>query len=314
MTTNKDARQGDGSLSVSRGVQYIFNASGTRLGLTCFPAEGSLAPSDDSQGVVDDVSASRTPIVLAHGTFSNHRSCRGVAQYLSKRGFDCWILDFQGHGKSDLPSIEPDFESMCLEDTDAVLTAIRHLYPNSKIHWVGHSGGGLAALMYFSRYPEKQAFMGKFVSLASQATFAAKKPLNRWAIQASNIVTKLLRVAPGKWFKIGPENEFAPVMQQWYRWSLEQRWTGTDGFDYENALQSFTLPWQCFAGKGDTFIAPVAGCRHLFECAGSAEKEFHFCSISTGFREDYTHPRIVSSSGAAKDIWPMIADWLQSPR
>jgi len=304
-------RQVDETLSVSCGVRYIRNKSNTRLGVTCFPSNVANRGAEVT-GDTNSNQKAPVPVVLAHGTFSNNRSCRGLAQYLARQGFDCWILDFQGHGESEKPCVAPDFETMYLEDTDAILSALNRLYPESSVHWIGHSGGGLAALMYFSRYPERQSSMGKFVSLASQATHAGIKPLNRWAIGVSSFITRILTFAPGKLFKIGPENEFADVMQQWFRWSLDKRWIGSDGFDYEDALSHFSLPWQCFAGKGDTFIAPVAGCRHLFELAGSDHKEFHFCAKNEGYREDYTHARIVSSSGAAKDIWPMIADWLHS--
>jgi pimeloyl-ACP methyl ester carboxylesterase len=299
--------------SSSKAHQHsVLNVSGTSLALWHYPgAKAVPGLADPSSGHVNG-RATGFPVILSHGTFSNHRSCRGLAQYLAKRGFDCWILDFQGHGQSDAPCTEPDFESMCLEDVEAALEFVYERTLNEPINWVGHSGGGLAALMYLARNLERQSRIGKLTILASQATHAGSNARNRVGIQLCRIVTRVLKVAPGRWLKIGPENEFAKVMLQWYQWSLDGRWVGADGFDYEAALQQVVLPLQCFAGAGDSFIAPVEGCRHLFDCYGGSDKTFHFCGTETGYKEDYSHARIISSGSAAKEIWPNIADWLQS--
>jgi len=310
-------KAGESNSEMLVGTHYVVNEAGTRLALTYLPAfksESTVSIScklSDEQ--VESQQSSAYPVLLTHGTFSNHRSCRGLAQYLSKRGFDCWILDMQGHGFSDKPTVQPTFESMCLQDTGAALDFLQKQYPDTQVHWVGHSGGGLAILMYLARHPDQQNRLGKIVTLASQATHAGKKPLNRVAIKLSAIITKLLKVAPGRWLKIGPENEFASVMLQWYQWSLEEKWLGHNGLDYEAALEQVQRPLLSIAAGGDTFIAPVEGCRHLYKCYGGEQKEFHFCAKSSGYKEDYTHSRIISSSSAAKEVWPMVSDWLQSP-
>lgn len=282
-------------------VHSVYNQSGTRLALTSIPARDRLNGS----------LTAAVPVMLAHGTFSNHRSCQGLALYLAQAGFDCWLLDFQGHGGSEKPGIAPTFESMCLEDTAAVLDYLRTRYPNQAVHWVGHSGGGLSILMYLCRHPEHQESIASVVTLASQATHAAVAHKNRYAIIASALITRALGVAPGRWLKIGPENEFASVMLQWYRWSLIGRWLGTDGFDYEDALEHVKCPLLALAGTADTFIAPMEGCEHLFNCYGSADKEFKLCGLATGYKEDYTHARLISSSSAAREVWPMVSAWLE---
>lgn len=285
----------------------ISNRSGTQLALWHFSSNDAIADKGLSLSPAMNRSVA---VVLAHGTFSNHRSCRGLAQFLSKKGFSCWILDFQGHGASDKPIIEPDFESMCLEDVDAVL---EHLKKNGfpSVYWIGHSGGGLAALMHQSRQSKQGVAIEKLVVLGSQATHAGRNYKNRCLIRISRQITRMMGIAPGRYFGIGPENEFARVMLQWYDWSLSGKWQGSDGFDYEAALSKIRVPFLCFAGEGDTFIAPVDGCRHIFEKFGGTEKTFHYCGKTTGYAENYTHSRLISSSSAAKEIWPLVADWLK---
>lgn len=285
---------------------YVVNASGTRLALWHYRCNA------ESIGILESERkpAKNSCVVLAHGTFSNHRSCRGLAIFLAKKGFDCLVLDFQGHGESDSPEKGPDFESMCLEDVQAVVNFVERTKPGEEILWIGHSGGGLAALMYLARNPEKQSRVVGLVTLASQATHAGVKQRNRIAIRLASVLTRLLNVAPGKWFGLGPENEFPKVMLQWFGWSLSGNWVGSDGFNYESSLTNITIPLLCFAGSGDTFIAPVDGCKYLYDSCGSKRKQFHYCSIEEGYTEDYTHSRIVLSTSAAREIWPRIAQWL----
>ena len=293
-------------------MHHVLNASGTRLALWHYPGATPVPRiADPSSGRVNRLASS--PVILSHGTFSNHRSCRGLAQYLAKSGIDCWILDFQGHGLSERPRSEPNFESMCLEDVQAALEYVSERNSNAPINWVGHSGGGLAALMYLARNLDRQTQIGKLTILASQATHAGVNSRNRVGIQFCKYITRILKVAPGRWLKIGPENEFAKVMLQWIQWSLEGKWLGVDGFDYEIAIKQIDLPLQCFAGAGDLFIAPVEGCQHLFDCYGGRDKTFHYCGKNTGYNEDYSHARIISSGSAAKEVWPKIADWLKTP-
>lgn len=281
-------------------VHLIKNKTGVELALTHYPAH------PDSGGQQNH------PVILAHGTFSNHRSVRGIAQHLTEYGFDCWILDFQGHGHSGEPKVTPSFESMCLDDSEAVISHLQKLYPSAKINWVGHSGGGLAPLMYLARNPDHHRAFNAVVTLASQATDAANSVRNRFAIVLSRAITALLGVAPGKYLNLGPENEFASVMSQWYGWSLSKKWQGSDGFDYIESLPDIRVPCLMLAGHDDRFIAPTTGCELLFNQLGSTDKEFRICGTDTGFIENYNHARLVSSRSAANDIWPLVSSWLLS--
>ncbi len=249
-------------------------------------------------------------MLLTHGTFSNHRSCRGLAQHLNKRGFDCWLLDNQGHGLSEPPLQAPDFEQMYLDDASAAVDFLKQRYNHQKLAWVGHSGGGLGALMYLAREPDRQATFSSIVTLASQATDAAVRPLNRSLIRLAQVTTRVLGYAPGHRLRLGPEAEFGAVMQQWYDWSLSGRWLGRDGFDYEASLPRVSVPTMMMAGSADRFIAPVSGCVRLFNQLGAEQSSFVRCGLDGGFSEDYSHARIISSRAAATDIWPLITSWL----
>jgi len=68
---------------------------------------------------------------------------------------------------------------------------------------------------------------------------------------------------------------------------------------------------QAIAGAKDR-IAPSEGCRALVNSLGSIEKSFVLCSKESGYQEDYTHPRLIASQNAKKEIWPMILAFIRA--
>jgi len=251
-----------------------------------------------------------TPVLLTHGTFSNAQICTRLASHLAKDGFDCWILELRGHGRSEAGPDHPDFERFSEFDVPAALQAVQRRTEKEKVFWVGHSGGGLVLLMHLARHPEICAQVQGIVTLASQATDAGVTWANRTKIVLGAIANNLLGYAPGPLLKLGPENEFKGVMNQWFRWNWDGRWTGKDGFDYLDALSRVDVPALCFAGGGDRFIAPPRGCRRLYDAIGSFDKRMALCAKSEGYREDYSHSRIIASRQAQQEIWPIISEWL----
>ncbi len=258
-------------------------------------------------------SASKAGVILAHGTFSNYRTCGGLARYLAEQGHDCWLLDFEGHGCSDKVLPPADFEAMFLSGAIAALDHIAET-TEGKIHWVGHSGGGLAALMALARRPELTERMHSLVMLGSQASDAGHSLSHRTVLRLFLLLTRMLGFVPAQVLRLGPENELAEVMLQWYRWNLRARWQGAGGFDYARALQEHgtmvALPVLAMAGTGDRFIAPPEACRTLHGLLPGTANVWQECGVDQGFVEDFTHSRLISSRAAARQIWPRIADWL----
>jgi oxygen-independent coproporphyrinogen-3 oxidase len=250
------------------------------------------------------------PVLLTHGTFSNAQVCLRLAKYLAGHGFDCWILELRGHGQSEPGPVHPDFELFSDFDVPAALRGVRQRTKKPQVFWVGHSGGGLALLMHLARRPEAAAHVKGIVTLASQATEAGATWAGRTKIALGAAANNLIGYAPGPLLRLGPENEFRGVMNQWFRWNWNGRWTGKDGFDYLAALRRVEVPALCFAGGGDRFIAPYGGCRKLYNALGSLDKRMALCARSEGYSEDYSHSRIIAGRRAQQEVWPTISEWL----
>jgi pimeloyl-ACP methyl ester carboxylesterase len=252
----------------------------------------------------------RYPVLLTHGTFSNGRICSRLAHHLAESGFDAWVLELRGHGRSRAPEAGASFEAFGLYDAPAAIGAVRAASGSRLLHLIGHSGGGLAFLMHLTRHPEHADGVASLVTMASQATDSCSTLKGQLIVRGAHLLTLLLGYTPGPALRLGPENERQGTFASWFRWNYTRTWTGQDGFDYLAALRQITVPTLAFAGAGDRVIAPVSGCQRVYQALGSREKEFVVCGKLQGFREDYSHARLIASRAAQDEIWPRIEGWL----
>ncbi|MFV3306096.1 alpha/beta fold hydrolase [Pseudomonas sp. NY15181] len=275
------------------GPELIRTADGVALALR------RLGPSD---GV---------PVVLTHGTYSNHRSCMGLANHLAGGGFSCWVFDWRGHGDSGRNDFRHSFDDVAEQDVPAILDAVRQRSGHSALFWIGHSGGGLIASMWAARNPElaREKLRG-LVLLGSQATAAGASLRHRLTIQAFDWMLRWRRISPGRPKNVGPEAESARLMRQWCQWNLRRRFDSLSGFDYLAGLGGVELPVLGVAGSGDRFIAPLAGCEALVAAFGGMDAKLELFGAGQGHREDYSHNRLLLSRNASHEIWPRIAEWL----
>ncbi len=250
------------------------------------------------------------PLIVTHGTISNAKVVRGLGRFLARLGFDCWLLEWGGHGQSEAASSWQNFEYPAFHDVPAAITAVLTYTQQAKLFWVSHSGGGHLPLMYLARDPAREAKIAGLVTMGAQATDAAL-PLGQ-KVKAGVFwgVTMLLGRTPLRMLPMGNEPEPTRLLAQWFIWNIRQRWLGVDGFDYMAALTRLTIPALMFAG-GNDIIAPASGCRKFFEAMGSVDKSWFHCAVSAGFSEDYNHAQLVIGRGARKELFPKVGDWLR---
>ncbi|MFT0172691.1 alpha/beta fold hydrolase [Paraburkholderia mimosarum] len=279
-----------------------------------FPINHFLIPAADGHNLaLWRVSENVGPaVILTHGTFSNQRSCRGLAEHLATRGFSPWILEWRGHGASERPRNHAfTLEDVARFDLPAAFEAVQHAAGQERVFLIGHSGGGLAACMWIAKNPaEARQRLRGLVLMAAQATHAAPGFRQRILLQLINGYLSGRKTAPGHRIGIGPEAESARLMQQWCTWNLLREFRGRDGFGFIEALGHVDLPVLALAGAGDWFIAPPEGCEALASAFGSRDTTFYRCGKSDGFSEDYSHARLIISQPASREIWPLVEKWL----
>ena len=250
-----------------------------------------------------------TPVIVTHGTISNGESVTPLANHLVEQGFDCWVLEWGGHGQSDISHTKQDFEYPAFNDVPTAIDFVLEQTGSNEVHWVSHSGGGHLALMYLTQHPEHRHKIASIASLGAQATHGAlgiKLKLRALALYG---ITKLFGHTPKAIVAVGTEGEPSLLLAQWAKWNLSKKWIGNDGTDYLQAFSDLSLPCFIASGTADD-IAPVEGCRRVYDALGSENKAWLECGIAHGFSKNYTHGQLVMGRAAKAEIFPKISEWL----
>jgi polyhydroxyalkanoate synthase len=122
------------------------------------------------------------PVILCHGLSSNRFSfdlpgCPSLAEYLRAEGRDVWVAELRGSGMSDSPGLfvsevpySWDFDDHLQSDVPAILNLVRTRTGTPKVHWVGHSMGGLLILAYLAEHDGNQ--LASAVTVGSPVGFS----------------------------------------------------------------------------------------------------------------------------------------------
>lgn len=251
-------------------------------------------------------------IFLTHGTFSNKNICLGISKYLANLGFTCYIMEWRGHGDSLITKNRFNFETIALHD---IKTTFNYLFEDLKIpfiHCVTHSGGGIALSMLLIKNKIYQNRIKSITMFACQAFGAAYTKTNKVKIFFSKCLTYLIGYIPAQKIKLGPHNESYYTMKQWFDWNLKKKFYSTDGsYDYMKNMSNVTVPIYSISAKGDTFIAPSKGCELFLTLFLNPYNVFQEFSVENGNLEDYNHSRIIMSRNSAKEIWPLVLNWIK---
>ena len=251
-------------------------------------------------------SPDNTPVLLVPGTFSNHTfwlGTRGVgfARTLSDAGYRACVLDPRGHGSSDRPGKNQDWDidDWAREDVPTALHAIAT--PEKPAHIIGHSAGGAVILAALSAEPALRPLVRSVVTLGTPVPWLQPwRGVGAWVIKATS---QLLGRFPARLLRLGPEDELPHVMSQWMNWNIKGHWIGDDGTDYTKGFADIHLPLLMIAGSADRFFAPPYACKGLFEMMGSPRKQFEVF-------EGLAHVSLMVSKRARAEVWPRIMHFL----
>jgi len=92
------------------------------------------------------------PVLLLHGFAGCRANWEGLARELAEEGFHAVAVDLPGHGETSSP---PDAERYRIERVAADLAALMDRLGLGRIHLLGYSMGGRAALTFASLYSNR---------------------------------------------------------------------------------------------------------------------------------------------------------------
>lgn len=258
------------------------------------------------------ISAKDANIFLTHGTFSDQRVCLGIVQYFAELGYTCWVLEWRSHGSSAKTDKPYDIESIALFDIKCAFDFLLQDLKLNNIHCLTHSAGGIALTMFMIRNDLYTRYIASIVMFSCQAFGAANTLSNTIKIQTGKFFSSIAGVVPGSKIGLGVHDEKYHLMKQWYNWNLDKNFKGANRFDYLPLMNTIKVPILSICAQNDRFIAPVSGCKLFLESFRNTRNKLLICSISNGFKEDYSHSRIILSQNAAKEVWPLALNWIQS--
>jgi pimeloyl-ACP methyl ester carboxylesterase len=286
------------------------------------------------------------PVILCHGLLSNRFNVdlseeASLARALRDEGFDVWVMELRGHGGSrrSRPGAAFDWtlDDYIQRDLPSVVAHVKRVTGAGRVHWFGHSLGGM--LLYGACALPGMA--DQFRSAVVCDAPAAFGTLRRRA--------RLARVY-ARWIPAVPPALVLPILgpAAWLVPSLLRRRHGVDERRLAlSLLANAIIPWgssraldhiarileagrfRSVDGAVDYEEGPsrihfpllvLSAARKLmderaitagYELCSSSEKACVRLTRETGCAEDYTHASILVSPGARVDVYPRVAAWFR---
>jgi pimeloyl-ACP methyl ester carboxylesterase len=272
------------------------------------------------------VDSASVPIVLLHGlhedgTLFYSRTGRGLAPYLAQQGYDVWVPDLRGKGRS-WPSIEqlPNYsvQQTITEDLPAVAEEIARLCQRSVPLWLAHGAGGVLLSGFLARYPEWRAEIKGLVYVGCCRVVVASGWQDRlragvWG-PLSEAVARVSGVVPAQLLGYGVHNESLPLHQALLRWSQGEYWVDpVDGFDYAQTWreQGGHPPVLYFASRGQPGYGNAAAVAQYMRELGHHDGRLVVLGRREGNLHNYTHISMLTHADAERDHFPFMLRWLR---
>ena len=265
-----------------------------------------------------------TPVFMLHGAIENGKifyseSGKGFAYFLAEKGYDVFVLDQRGRGKS-TPRISKNStfsqKETLKEDIHACIREIEKQRGLIKQIWVGHSWGGVLLTAFLARNPSFKQRVDRLIYFGTKRSVRVKN-IHRFVLIsfAWNTLAPLLvkwhGYLPTITYKYGSDNESAGTLSDSIRWVKNSVWLDEDGFNYHESLQSFSLPETLYVvGKKDYCLGHISDVKRFIDESGNHAYTLMYLSKKHGFQKDYDHINMLTDPRAVNDHFQRIYTWL----
>ena len=292
--------------------------------------------------------ARRRPVLCCHGLSGNHHGFdltarTSLARFLAAAGHPTFVLDLRGAGWSDhghvfgRHKLNWRLSDHYRHDAPAAIAKVLELTGADKLHWIGHSMGGMTAYAFLQT--PLAAKISRLVILASPAVFEYMRPLLRWEF----LLRPLLRVIPEAPIKTLSRsgaplvesvealqalggNRFLPpghaalsaancqgqtpssLLLDFARFVKAGRLVDDAGGDLLAGMKNIAVPALFLVGARD-LTANDGAVESAYENWG-AEKKWVMLGKKYGQQNDYDHMTLLLGGGVCEEVYPHIVDWL----
>ncbi len=325
-------------------IHFAPTPDGWRLALYRYlPGHGDGA----GPAVPDGPGRRPEPVIVCHGMLSNRFNVdldeeHSLARSLRRAGFDIWVMELRGHGgsrRARTGGIRPfdwTVDDYVRTDLPAVVEYVRAATGAGRVHWVGHSLGGMilyaacalgltsairSAVM--SDVPtsfeedRRVGWFGKaYVRLVPIVPPVLFIPfvLVLGFVSPSLLLPKygirdrrtLLRIVANGIIDLGCTR----VARQLVDLTLRRRFASADHrIDYEAGVDRIHFPVLQLAAVNRR--SPERVVRALIDRAPVADKTYVRLARSEGFSEDYNHFTVLLGEHAPREVFPIVAGFLR---
>jgi pimeloyl-ACP methyl ester carboxylesterase len=293
--------------------------------------------------------AAAEPVLLCHGIASNRFNMDlgenlSLAEALANAGHDTWIVELRGRGLSTQPrlfgkhSYDWCFDEYVERDLPAAIDAVLTATGRPRLHFVGFSLGAVMgyAVLETPRLAEKVATAVAIAGPASfrfQAKYLFSWPLRNLRSLRHRFLMRLFAPVAGYWspqLLFNPENVSGKVVRRYMVNAAENfgsnemlqlgDWIQNDVLrsidhrkDYRKDLGKITTPILFVAGNKDR-IAPPPAVKDAHDAVASTDKQLVIVSRGQSFSANYGHFDLLIGDGSAKDVYPLVVEWIDAHR
>jgi len=256
--------------------------------------------------------------MAVNGRTLDHPRHRGLASELASSGFEVYVMDLRGHGRSvNKGRADWSFDDLVVFDLPAVMSAIRQRHPELPIVGLGHSLGGNALCAYLGTVAEHGPEVPTLSALVTVATtiWLPRFETRRLRRLVQRVLCEVV-AATARWKGVFPvcrlrlgSNDIPPrFAQDLLRWVRSGVWSSRGGVDYGRQLQGANVPvLALFAGGDRLFCPPAAGMAFHHQLPVADLKVETVGPSMVGFRPG--HMDLVLDE-RCRVMWKFAGDWL----
>jgi len=274
-----------------------------------------------SAGVVRPEGEPKAVILAGHAMMTGARSLdrplgKGLASLLASHGYLVVAADFRGHGRSGTRAARGgrwSYDDLVFQDLPAFVKLAGELAPGKKRAVVGQSLMGHVCAAHMGLNPG--APIDALVALSSNMWMRRQEPSKVLRLRkdlqmlAARALTTIFGYFPGRWMRIGSEDESAAVARQLDSCYFNSFWGTQDGaIDYHAGLANIDKPVLVVRGKGDTISCTSLSIRRFHQPV----RDVSFWEVGRGDHGlDFEpgHMSIVTDNRSAP-LWTALVGWL----
>lgn len=266
------------------------------------------------------------PVFMLHSTLEDGRTFysddgTGLACYLARQGYDVYVADLRGKGKS-WPRISRRSSFGChqtiTEDIPALLRKI--IVKRGKVPqiWIGHGWGSVLMCAYYARFGDSLCPVARMAHFGARRQIQTFNSSKKWLInflwlKLSRMLVRIKGYMPAKMLKLGRCDESQGTYSDYLNWSLQPDWNDSeDGFSYGEAIRQQILPPSFyFASAGDKAYGDPADVREFMKELGPHDGRMMVLSRNGGNLRDYGHRDMLLHRDCEEDHFPLLLEWLE---